>query len=464
MTRPFAVPAWLRGLAAAGLGLLGWVAWGLGRLVSQRGMRLCFLALAAWLAFGGWLRPPVSDDIGTFRLPLLANHSYDPTPAAQLYEPRVFVPLSPGMVLLATLVVGVLIAVRKPDRFGAAAGLLVCTVLGCLASVLLNHPELMTLLDDQMEQRKQVVAVLAGTTEPPLRITDAPRVEDSPEPALQPGALLRGVVYLHTHRLLLLMLAALACLLTTRGTLGRRVGRLAVWSLVGLVFAGIVALPRLSAEWRWALATQADWRGDEKAAQRHAAAALARFPELARLERTWALLGRVDYRQGRVSPAARYFHAYQLTQNKEFRPAIEELEDLARVGEPAPAAGRWLASWKARLAFAEFHDGRYQAAEDDWQQAIERDGAPGFRPLLVATMRARAYRADPSAIAHIVDPLLGQLQSDRTLRAAVLAMLGDSFFKAGQFVAARAWYEKSMAVFNLPKHVNFRGQRGLLGM
>lgn len=464
MLERLALPAWCRRPIAFGLGLLERLTWVLAHVFSFRGLCLIFLALMAWLTIGGWLRPPLSDDIRAFQLPLLANRSYDPSPAAQLYGPRPFVAVSPGVLLLAMIVVGVLIALRRRDRFAVAAGLLVCGVLGSLASVLFNHPELVSLLDDQMEQRKQLIAVLAATTEPPLRVTDVARVEDSADPLFEQGSLLRGGVYLHTHRLLLVLLPALACLLTTRGTLARRLGHLGGWSAAGLLFAGIVAFPRLSAEWQWGLATQADWRGDTDAAERHAAAAIAHLPEFTRLERTWVLLGQLDYRRGRASWAGRYFHAYQWAHNKQWRQAIEEMEDLACVDEPVPLIHRWLANLRARFAFSEFHDDRWQAAEDEWQRAYELDSTPSFRPLLVATVRARAHRGDPEAIAALVDPLLDQLRSDRTMRAALLAMLGDAYFKADRFVEARARYEESMAAYNLPKHVNFRAQRGLLGM
>src|SRR5205807_8744926 len=45
-------------------------------------------------------------------------------------------------------------------------------------------------------------------------------------------------------------------------------------------------------------------------------AAVALFPEFEQLERTWLLAGKLDYRQRRATPAARFFHAYQLGRNK----------------------------------------------------------------------------------------------------------------------------------------------------
>jgi hypothetical protein len=456
--------SWIRRPAGAVLGVLGVVVWGLTRLFSYRGLCLCFLALMAWLASGGWLRPPLSDDIRTFHLPLRGAGQHTPSPAAMLYGPRELVAASPGFVLWAAVAVGVLVALRRPNRFALAAGLLVCVVLGCVATVALNHPELTALLDDQLDQRRQLVTVLAGTIEPPLRITDSPRVQEPADGGFERGSLLRGGVYLNTHRLLPLLLAAVACLLATGGGLGRRIGHLALWSAAGAVLAVALTSPRLFAEWRWQRAAQAEARGDWEAAERHAAAALELFPELRQIERTWVLLGRLDYRQSRASPAASYFHAQQLARNEEWRCAIAELSELVRHDQPTPAARRWLASLISERAASDFHSGRFHSAEEGWQAAAEADPSPGFRLLMVATVRARSHRDDPGAIADMVDPLLPQLRTDRTLRAALLAMLGDTYFDGGRFAEARARYEASTKVYNLPKQVNFRAQRGLLGM
>jgi tetratricopeptide (TPR) repeat protein len=458
------LPRWLRRPVAWAQAILRAIAWVLTRVLSGRGLRLIFLALVLLLLWAGWLRPPLSPDISVFRLPLLTGSTANYSPVAQLYGPRKLVAASPGVMLLAMLAVGAIIAIRRPDKFGVASGLLVCGVIASLASLLFNHPELLSLMDDQFQQRKQLVSVLAETTEPTLRVTDAAPVEDSQDRLYAPDTLLRGIVFLHTHSLLVVGVTALACLLATRGSLGRRLRHLGFWSLAGLVFGALITCPRWTAEWHWSRATAADWRGDANDAERHAKAALANCPELARLERTWIFLGRLDYRRGLDTPVARYFHANQWARNKEYRRAIEETSDLARLDQPTPLVHRWLADLKAELAFEDFHGDRRGDAERGWREAAAIDPDPNFRPLLVATLRSKADQADPTSIASMVDPLIPWLRTDRTMRAVLLAMVGDTFFKAGQFAEARDRYFASQRVFSLPKHVNYRAQRGVLGM
>ncbi len=81
----------------------------------------------------------------------------------------------------------------------------------------------------------------------------------------------------------------------------------------------------------------------------------------------------------------------------------------------------------------------------------------------MAALAAPLERSQPARVAERVDPLLGGM-ADRALRAALEAMLGDCFFQCGQFVEARSRYEASLQAYSLPKQINYRGLRGLLGM
>ena len=56
------------------------------------------------------------------------------------------------------------------------------------------------------------------------------------------------------------------------------------------------------------------------------------------------------------------------------------------------------------------------------------------------------------------------LIADRILQAEVLTNVGDSHFKAGRFKEARKYYRRSLKTFNLVKVINFRAQRGLIGL
>jgi len=415
------------------------------------------------LACAGWLRPPLSDDIRGIHIPLRGTPEQGPAPNELLYGSRAFVWSSPGVIMLGLVAVGGVVALLAPRRFWVAAGLLVCGALGCVASAAFNHPELTESFDHQQEQRRQGVSLLRGTVRPPIRLNVVPRVWDSPSTARLRGTLLRGLVYLRRDHALLL-LPIVAFLLSARGPLGRRLGHLGLWGLAGLAFAGGICLPRLSAEWEWETALQAQRRGEWKAAEKHALAAVRTFPELARLERTWMLLGKSDYRRGRDSTAARYFRASQLARNGELALAIGLIEDLARHEQPSPAINRWLANLLLARGLILFQNGRHQAAENAWRRALELDSTPIYSRLFLAAIRARPDRHDPEGIARIVDPLIARLSDDRSLRKTLQGMLGDGYFEAGQFAQARDRYEQSMEAYSLPKQVNFRTQRGQLGM
>jgi tetratricopeptide (TPR) repeat protein len=188
------------------------------------------------------------------------------------------------------------------------------------------------------------------------------------------------------------------------------------------------------------------------------------FSEFARLEDTHAFLGKLDYRCGRASSAARYFRATQLAANGSHRLAIGLLEELARNDQPTPVIHRWLADQVSEQGLALFQRGQTQAAEDAWRRALRVDPTQIYRRLLVAVVRARVDRDDPDGIAAMTDPLLDRLSQDRALRAAFLAMLGDAYFEAGRFSQARVRYQESLRAYGLPKHINHRAQRGLLGM
>ena len=433
----------------------------LGRLFSRRGLYVSFLALMLVRTLGGWLRPPLSGDMSSFALPLLGQATSD-IAAPLMPGGTGFIWLSIGTVMAALIGVGAVVALVWATRFHLAAGLLLCGVMACLSSAAFNHPALIARLDQEHQQREELASVLQTTALPPVDITVVPRVQAPVAAGEQRGALLRGLYYLRYGGSLLL-LAAMGLLLSTRGALSHRLGHLGLWLLSGLVMAGGVSCNRLAAEWHWCQALEADGRGELDVAERCAQASLERFPRLARLERTWLFLGRLDYRRGHLSPASDYFRAYQLSRNGELRRAIALTEELVHRGQPGRDAQRWLAELVARLALVEFQQGRSQAAEDLWQRAFELDQSQIFRPLFVAALRTRGERGNPDAIAFIADPLLS-LMADRALRAALLAMIGDSYFEAGRFTEARARHRDAMAAYSLPKQINYRAQRGLTGM
>jgi hypothetical protein len=113
-----------------------------------------------------------------------------------------------------------------------------------------------------------------------------------------------------------------------RGTLRRRGRAVLLWSAAGLVLAGGFGARRLAAEFHWSRARDLEGEGDPDAAADALRAAVAVFPELQQLERTWLLLGKLDYQAGRHTLQERFFRAFQIERDKGLPRAVAYSEDL----------------------------------------------------------------------------------------------------------------------------------------
>jgi hypothetical protein len=96
-----------------------------------------------------------------------------------------------------------------------------------------------------------------------------------------------------------------------------------------------------------------------------------------------------------------------------------------------------------------------------WERAIAIDPYRFDCLFYIALAQAKS-NADVRTVEHPTKRLLGNI-ADRTLRADILATLGDVYFEAGKIEIARCHYEASKQAFELPKDINFRARRGLLG-
>ena len=434
----------------------------LSRLLSPRGVGLLFLALFAWLAVSHWLRPPLSNDIGGFQLPLWESGSPDYDSHEILYGTRRLLLLSPGMVIATLTVIGAVLVWTRPDRMGIAAGMLLAGIIGCEAAVVFNHPQLIERLEHENDLHHSIVELLNKTVMPEIQVVVRPRVELTTDYG-ERGGLLRGAVYLPRGRFALLVVPALAVLLATRGALGRRLRAVLFWGACGLVAMIVLAGPRLLAEWQWNRAVRAEARGDLPTADRCAHKALEIYPALRGTQRSWSLIGKIGFQRGSDSPAVRYFRASQWARNREPHRAVDELAVLAARGEPDVKISRWLAETLSKLADEHVRSDRYGAAEEAWQSAMLLEGSTPFYALSVAVLHSRAEQCDAHAVASLVDPLLPRI-ANPALRAALLSMVGDCYFDAGEFSEARSRYLASIDQFNLPKLINYRANRGLVGM
>jgi hypothetical protein len=297
---------------------------------SRRGLPITFFVIAAGLALATCLRPPLSRDISSVRIPLGLWKARGPT-AEQVFDGSRGVPYdSAGVFLIALCAAGVFVVLVAPKRFPQAAGVLVCGSIIAVAAVAINHPALVQLLDREYEQREQIVDVVKKlSSSQPVVIEDNGRVSEWNAPAEdeRPGDLVRGWIYLR-YGMYLVTWAILGLLLGQTGALGRRLRFAGGWVLLGGVLACVVCFPRLYAEYKWSQAQQLEARCDYTAARDALAAAVDRCPEFEQLERTWLLRGKLDWREGRSTTEARFFRIYQITRDKTRPQAYATGQDL----------------------------------------------------------------------------------------------------------------------------------------
>ena len=434
----------------------------LGRLLTPRGLTLCYLLVFTWLATSHWLRPPLGDDLSGFQLPLSVFGTANANPFEIVYGPRSFYLFSPGMLIAAAAVLAAWLVIANPRWIPFAFGFTFVALMGCEASVVFNHPQVIEILEHENELHFELVDLLKTTVQPGIDVGARPRVESTSNFGV-PGAFLRGLVYLPQGRLTLLLIAACAIAFTTAGSLARRLGVLAGWGAAGGLAVLILAGPRMNAEWHWNRAVRAEARGELFRAEDDVRIALDRFPALAGSPRIWTLLGKIDFQRGRKTAAARYFQASQWARNRQYAHAIDELTSLAAAEQPHPAAQRWLSEIISRYAYASFQSEQLAAAESAWERAARLEQSAPYYGLCIAIVRSRATTCDPEAVASLVDPMLPHL-ANSALRAALLSMIADCYFEAGNFAEARTRYLASVDAFSLPKQINYRAHRGLIGM
>jgi hypothetical protein len=299
-------------------------------LLSRRGLALFFLTVAAALAVASCLRPPLSQDILSVRIPLGVWKGGSPAPEDLLNGSSKIPYDSAGVLLLAVIAAGMVVVFLAPQRFGLVAGLLFSVAIAVGAAAALNHPALIELMDHEYEQRAQIASVLpklsAAQTLPSYEngrvdASLAPREEE------QRADLVRGWVYWQYWTWFLVWIL-LGVVLGCAGGLWQRLRTTLAWGLLGVVLACGVCFQRLYAERAWSQAKRLEGEGNYAGSRRALERAVARFPEFERLERTWLLRGKLDWREGRSTPQERFFRIYQLARDKAQPRAYVTREDL----------------------------------------------------------------------------------------------------------------------------------------
>jgi tetratricopeptide (TPR) repeat protein len=299
-------------------------------VLSPRGLALTFLLVSALLVSAGWYRPPLSPNVRSYHIPLGLWKNLEPPPDLIVRGPRQISVDSIGVLLTVLIVAVGVVLLWRPRYVGAVAGILLAACLAGNMAAAFNHPGAVELMDREYEHRQQIVGMITSSPgDYAVANTGNGRIGPEGDPGIDEfrGDLRRGWVYLLYGRWLVLWIAA-AHLLGSTGALRCRLGTLAVWTVAGLVIGGLVCSRRLHGEYYWYCAKHLEARGDFAAAQRALETAVTLYPEFHRLERTWLLSGKLDYRTARPSDRASYFRAYQLYRDKQQPRAVTYLQDL----------------------------------------------------------------------------------------------------------------------------------------
>jgi hypothetical protein len=303
---------------------------GIEMALSRRGLPVTFFAIAAALALITCLRPPLAQDISSLRVPLGVWKPGKFTPE-QIRDGSGGLPAdSAGLFLLALCAAGMVVGWLAPKRFPQTAGLLLCGAIVAVTAITVNHPALIQLLDRDYEQREQIVSMVQklSTTEAVVNRGNG-RVSEWDPPAEDEwqADLVRGWIYLR-YGMWLVFWAVMGIVLMREGSLRRRLGSVGAWALLGAVVACAVCFPRLYAEYKWYQAQRLEARCDYGGSRTALAAAVSWCPEFNQLERTWLLSGKLDWREGRLTPQQRYFCVYQVARDKARPQAYATVQDL----------------------------------------------------------------------------------------------------------------------------------------
>mgnify|MGYP001827469088 CR=1 FL=1 len=454
------------------LPLLSWVALTMRSCLSQRGL-ICFVCLAAaFLATRApWIRPPLSADLRGWEIPLSITDYEDAT--AVIDGVRSIHLASPGVVLLVVLVPATILALHDPRHAGLLGGLLLVTTCATHAMVAARQPVLFELLEQQQDQRQDMITVLHRMSSgQSLASDDNGRVSSQPVSLVHLGRI-SSVARFALYGIWLVPLSVALILCVSAGGLTRRLAKLGGWTAVAIAITIPVCSQRMRAEWHWEQAWQLTHQADYRNAREQLAQAIECFPALADLQRTWYLAGKLDFHDRRESVQLLFYRAFQLWQQNAVNEAADLLVPQMRRPDSPAAVGTLAAEIRTQLGVTRFLDAAGQVVGDQRSMARSSAAAAAWKSALQVDPR----RADcllyltlsyawSGRDRDLVDQTTGQLLeriADRTVRADLLNCLGDVFFRAGNFAAARRAYNDSREQFDLPKDMNFRARRGLLG-
>ncbi len=434
-------------------------------LFSRRVILLVVIAAAGVLAWGPWLRPPLSRDFRGTQLTWNTAASLSDDPLSILESPRDQPLLSIGFVLLVAIAVGgailLLLPATAPYVFG---GLLVLSV-SAVASCQFNHPALIEVLEIESEQRRDMRRLFAIQHEDLLTGLSSDRVYD---PTDRSDLAPIGLIDVSASRFQmfgpwLVGLLGFAFLATTTGAWQQRIKVLFGGLVLCLTAAAIVAWPRGVMQYQLDKAYRQEMNDKYREAQQSLAQALDIFPSLHHTRRFWLASGRLAYRLQENNLQSTFFQAHQLMLDNHVDDAIGILQPPAEQRDCPLVVRDLMSELLGRQALRAIHDANPGTAETRWREAFAM--APWRQGNWLGIGVAMSM-ASPHQPARIEEWLLTRIEDvgDRLIRADAYAMVGDAYFSQGEFIKARDLYQQSRDTFSLPKYVNIHAQEGMLGL
>jgi tetratricopeptide (TPR) repeat protein len=413
--------------------------------VGPRAIAVGFVLAAALFGAAGWLRPPLSRDIGSLRLPVWGLAEVPQDPEILINDARPMTANSIGGLVLGLAGCCLVLVLVRPRLLGVAAGLLVAGAVAANAAAALNHPTLIEVFDFELQQRSAMTDVLRTSVSSTQALCNAGNARiTSPSPDGQVSAAAgqdhawgnpeRGFFFLLYGRWLLVWALGWV-IIATPGPLSHRLLVLAGWAAAGLALAGGLCGRRLWAEHHWRQAKTLESRRDFPAARQSLTEAVRLYPEFAALERTWVLAGKLDWREGRPTPMATFYRSFQLArtgnQDLEWARATALAEELLA----DPARGLAVRKHAARLFTAVGLDYYQRPADSEHPLDARQPVARLFeKPAVLVGLTPKERRAQ-------VEGIPGRTGSNRQENpwqgVPLLAGAGDAWQRAGELDPGR---------------------------
>jgi len=241
-------------------------------------------------------------------------------------------------------------------------------------------------------------------------------------------------------------------------------------ALILLLVAAVLAGQSLTADVLRVRADTMSARGDYAGAFRIYRRARNIDHRLAINEAFLEKMGRAAYRSGdRRSPEANFYlsHHYRwayayANADYHIQLAIEQLREAGRT-RTLPAYLQFREKVHVYWGRSLYENNRFQGALARWHEALRLDPDSFELPFYLAHAYYQADGTDQHRAIELNKGLLARVR-DRILRSDLFCNLGEAYYRQKDYAEARIMYEESLDMYNFVKDINYRAQRGMLGL